>query len=509
VTDRHAPAGDLPADRWSAFADSAQDAHVCVDGQGRIVDWTRSAETLFGWTRDEASGRALPDLVLAEPERAAHLALLSSLAGEDPSSARARIEVAGQHRSGRPIALEVSICSSRAAGGVEICEVFRDVSSRHVVEQELARKRDVEMLGMFAASVAHDFNNALVAIMAFGEMLRESLPEGGQQQEDAGEIVSAARRGTALTRQLLSYTRRQHVEPRVIDTNDELESLLKVCRRLLREDVSLEVTIPQRLSRLHIDPAQLEQVLMNLVVNARDAMPQGGVLEISARNILLPAAGVDTPGLAPGKYVEIAVSDAGTGIEPAIQKRIFEPLFTTKPVGSGTGLGLANVLDIVSQAGGAITLTSELGKGSTFRLYFPRAVVATSLTLPSIRPAKNLRGTEAILVVEDDEAVRTVVRRVLQQAGYAVHASASPGEGLIMAEQSPPALLVTDVVLPQVSGVDLARRLLRTQPDLKVLLMSGYARAETTAGWLFLAKPFLPDALLLRVRQALDGTPID
>jgi CheY-like chemotaxis protein len=326
------------------------------------------------------------------------------------------------------------------------------------------------------------------------------------------EIRRAALRAADLTRQLLAYGRRQVLAPKVLDLNAVVANLEPMLRRLLGEDLELVADLDDNLGAVRADPSQLEQVILNLVVNARDAMPRGGRLTVATAGIELdPAALREHPGAAPGAYVALDVRDTGTGISPEVRAHLFEPFFTTKAIGKGTGLGLATVYGIVKQSGGFISVTTELGHGTTFRVHLPQVAGQP----PAVSPAADDRvkapdasGTETILIAEDEEAVRRLSRRALERQGYTVLAAPNALEALHAAESHAGAihLLVTDVVMPGMNGPDLARDLTRLRPDVRVLFMSGYAGEAKVQP--FLAKPFLPETLVKRVREVLDGVPL-
>jgi two-component system cell cycle sensor histidine kinase/response regulator CckA len=368
----------------------------------------------------------------------------------------------------------------------------------------------MDAIGQLAGGVAHDFNNVLSVILTYGELLIRQLREGDPIRADVEEIVAAGERAKALTRQLLAFSRRQVLQPRVIDLGDVVVTLVPMLRRLLGEDVALDVRRSQEPCRARVDPTQIEQVILNLAVNARDAMPEGGRLTIE-----VASAEVDEgPGaveLAAGTYVTLTVSDTGIGMDDATRVRMFEPFFTTKPLGKGTGLGLATVFGIVQQSGGAVTVRSAPGKGTTLTVHVPRTDALPSISQPL--PVMRLRGDETILLTEDDDQLRRLARVALQQHGYQVLEAANGGEALLLCEQHDGAiaLLLTDVVLPRMSGRHLAERLQPLRPAMKVLYMTGYTddaivRHGVDRGDVpLLQKPFTADELLGRVRRVLDG----
>jgi len=394
---------------------------------------------------------------------------------------------------------------------------FIDTTERRSLEAQIGQTSKMEAVGQLAGGVAHDFNNLLTVIMSYGAMLVERLGPG-EDREDVQEIAAAADRAAGLTRQLLAFSRQQVMQPRVMDINDVIGGLEKMLHRLIGEDVELEITLDPGVEAINADPGQLEQVLMNLVVNARDAMPGGGRLSISTSNSELSAesaAGTLNP--PDGEYVMLAVSDSGCGMTRAIQQRIFDPFFTTKEQGRGTGLGLATVYGIVKQSGGEIYVYSEVDRGTTFKIYFPRFTLSTE-ERPQDVPSKELtRGSESILLVEDDSNLRALVARVLKSRGYQVYVADSGVQALVIA--SDPATLldavITDVVMPGMNGRELVEKLLESRPGMGSLLMSGYTdddvlrRGVLHGETAFLQKPFTPDQLARKVRAVLDGAIVD
>ena len=380
-------------------------------------------------------------------------------------------------------------------------------------EEQLRQAQKMEAVGRLAGGVAHDFNNVLSVILSYGDLILEDLKAGEPMHADVQEIRKAAARGAGLTRQLLTLSRHQVNEPKVLALHDVLASMDKMLQRLLGEDVDLVLVRPPTEGRVKVDPSHIEQVILNLVVNARDAMPTGGKLTVETSNVELDDeyARSHLPAKA-GPYVMLAVSDTGVGMDRATQLHIFEPFFTTKGTGKGTGLGLSTVFGIVRQSGGSVWVYSEVGRGSTFKVYLPR--VEAELDVPTIPVAPaTLRGSETILIVEDEEQVRTLVLSVLRRQGYRVLPAAHPGEALLLGEQHPGAidLLLTDVVMPQMNGPELAKRLRAMRPELKVLCMSGYTdeaivrHGVLESGAAFIQKPLTPVSLTRKVREVLDA----
>jgi signal transduction histidine kinase/ActR/RegA family two-component response regulator len=380
-------------------------------------------------------------------------------------------------------------------------------------EEQLRQSQKLEALGTLAGGVAHDFNNLLSVIMGFAQISARSAGGDPTLQEDLGQINEAANRAAALVKQLLAFSRKQVLQPQIVDLNHIVSGVEKMLNRLIGEDVALKTQLEPRLARIKADPGQLEQVIMNLVVNARDAMPDGGTVLIQTRNVRLDARYERRPdAIAAGPAVMLAVTDTGIGMDETTRRRIFEPFFTTKPQGKGTGLGLSTVYGIVHQSGGSITVYSRPGEGCTFRCYFPPAVEPKS---ESVELAGNhdSHGHETVLVAEDEEQMRVLLRRCLVSRGYQVLEASHGREALEVAARhdGPIDLLLTDVVMPHMSGKELAQRLRSQRPGLRVLFISGYSdEAIERHGVLapdavFLEKPMQPDVLARTVRQVLDG----
>ncbi|MEJ7597831.1 MAG: response regulator [Kofleriaceae bacterium] len=409
--------------------------------------------------------------------------------------------------------VNVSVHRDAAGHAVHFILVVEDITERRTLEAQLRQANRVDAIGQLAAGVAHDFNNLLSVVVSYSEMLAEDLAPGDPMREDLEEIRTAGWRAVELTRQLLAFSRQQVLQPIIVDLSTIVGGMEKMLSRVLGEDVILTTSCPTSLASALLDPGQIEQVLMNLVVNARDAMPLGGALSIEAAEVELDAAFTsDHPEMRPGPHVMLSVADTGSGMDEATQARMFEPFFTTKEVGRGTGLGLATVIGIIRQSGGAIVVTSELGKGTRFKMYFPVVAGTAVPEIPLLRPhRRTFGGHETILLVEDEAAVRTLARTILRRYGYQVLEAQSGGDALLLCEQhpSPIHLLLTDVVMPRMSGRQLAERLLQVRPDMKVLYMSGHMDdAVVRHGVLdstisFVHKPITPEALIRKVRRTL------
>jgi PAS domain S-box-containing protein len=389
----------------------------------------------------------------------------------------------------------------------------RDVTDRKRLEAELRQAQKMEAVGQLAAGVAHDFNNLLTVINGYGEILQDTLPAGSQERDLAAEMVRAGERAAGLTRQLLAFSRQTVIAPRVLDVNTVVADVEKMLRRVIGEDVRLATSLQPGLGSVRADPGQLEQVLLNLAVNARDAMPTGGRLTISTREVFLDEDYARAHRDAhPGQYVQLSVADSGHGMDDATRARLFEPFFTTKGPGKGTGLGLATVYGIVTQAGGLVTVDSAPGAGATFRVHLP---VAEDTARPEESQAgiSTTPGTECVLVVEDEPAVRALARQVLESYGYTTLVAGDGQEAVrVCADHYGPIhLLVTDVVMPGAGGRVLAERLRTLRPGMRVLFMSGYTDDAVVRHGVqhaevhFLQKPFRAAALARKVREVLDA----
>jgi signal transduction histidine kinase len=405
---------------------------------------------------------------------------------------------------------------ARLAPAVE--RELREAAARHErneLENQLRQSQKMEAVGRLAGGVAHDFNNLLTAIMGYGQLMTMRMKADDPAHRDAEEILKAATRASFLTRQLLAFSRREVVQPQVVDLNPIVEDMSKMLGRLIGESVDLAVVTSPDLWWIKADPGHMEQVVMNLAVNARDAMPDGGRLTIETSNIDLGEAYVgEHVGLDPGPYVLLAVTDTGTGMDEETKAQIFEPFFTTKGRDSGTGLGLSTVYGIVQQWGGAIQVYSEPGWGSSFKVYLPRASEEARRATAREEPAEVPRGTETVLVVEDQDAVAAVMRASLQLYGYQVLEAHNGSEALVRAERydEPIHLVVTDIVMPVMGGPELATRIREVRPATKILFISGFSERAYSAhgtaepGVAFLQKPFMPETLARKVREVL-GPP--
>ena len=373
----------------------------------------------------------------------------------------------------------------------------------------------MEAIGRLAGGVAHDFNNLLMTIKGCSELLLDAFDRRDPRREEVEEILKAADRATSLTRQLLAFGRRQVLQPQILDLNSVVSNMNKMLRRLIGEDIQLITLLDPELWSVKVDPGMIEQVIMNLAVNSRDALPNGGKLTIETANVIHDEeyAGRHVS-VKPGYYAMLAVSDNGCGMDKETQSHLFEPFFTTKEKGKGSGLGLSTVYGITKQSGGNIWAYSEPGQGTTFKIYLPRVEVVAKAYKPKVRPSVAPGGIETILLVEDEEAVRSMVSKILQNKGYTVLEARHGNEAIEICERYEGSihLMVTDVVMPQMSGRELAERLAPVLPDMKVLYMSGYPdntivqHGVLEPGTAFLQKPFTLNALELKVREVLDAS---
>ncbi|MCE9584577.1 MAG: response regulator [Planctomycetes bacterium] len=402
-----------------------------------------------------------------------------------------------------------------AAGEVyRVTGLAKDITERRDLERKLLMSQKMEAVGRLAGGVAHDFNNILSVIIGYTDLLMEDLKPGEPMRAELDEILKAGHRAAGLTQQLLAFGRQQVLEPRLLDLDGVIEGIEKMLRRVLGEDINLHVRKSSDLRPVMADPGQVEQVLMNLVVNARDAMPHGGKLTIETGNVELDSTYASSRDVTPGPYTMIAVSDTGEGMNKETLARIFEPFFTTKEVGKGTGLGLSTVFGIVKQSQGSIWVYSEPGKGASFKVYLP-SVAGSPVLTESVVSAPGYDGTETILLVEDDDAVRSVAATILKRSGYRILEARDPEEAQMICDTTsePIELLLTDVVMPHLSGPALGKILAARMPGLKILCMSGYTDEAVIrhglleSGIAFLQKPLSPVSLSRKVREVLDAPP--
>jgi len=501
-----------------AIVRTSNDAIVSKNLAGEITSWNAAAERLFGYRAEEAIGQSInlliPSELLAEEQL-----LLSCLAAGDRVEHYETVRVR-KDRSLVHVSLSLAPILDSSGKVVGASKTARDLTAQREsaaalarTEEQLRQAQKMEAVGRLAGGIAHDFNNVLSVILGNSGLILGDLKPTDPIREDIADIQVAAYRAADLTRQLLLFSRQQVIAPRVVDLNANLAAMDKMVHRLVGEDVELVSLQGAELGRIHADPSNVDQVIMNLVVNARDAMPRGGKITIETGNVELDEDYArEHLGVQPGPYVMLAVSDTGCGMDQATQSRIFEPFFTTKAPDKGTGLGLSTVFGIVQQSGGNLWVHSEPGVGTTIKAYFPRVEAELESASPSPGSSK-LRGRETILLVEDQDLVRAVAQGILRRNGYCVLSARRPGDALILCEQHEGNidLLLTDVVMPQLSGVELARRISLMRPDLKVLYMSGYTddsivrHGVLESEMAFLQKPFTPASLAGKVREVIDA----
>jgi PAS domain S-box-containing protein len=498
-----------------AVVDDSPLAIIVLDLDLRITRWNPSAERVLGWTAQEMVGQSYR-AVIPEERWAEHTRLR-----EDALRGHVTMDVETERRrkDGSLVDVSISVTVLRDPGGAVrgFAVVIADITERLRLETRLRQTQKMEAVGQLAGGVAHDFNNLLTVITSYSGLLLQELPADSPLRADVQQIGSAARRAASLTRQLLAFSRQQVLRPQPLTLNTVVSGLEKMLRRLVREDIQIVTELDPDLGAVEADPGQLEQVIINLVVNARDAMPGGGTLTIRTCDAELDDAYVarhPEAAVVPGPYVMLSVGDTGTGMTPEVEARIFEPFYTTKAPGVGTGLGLATVYGIVKQSGGYIWVYSEPGHGTIFKVYLPRAGVGSEVGKPEKRPATTrLTGNESVLVVEDDSALRTVACRALRSYGYQVIEARNGRDALELCEnyEGPIHIVVTDLVMPEMSGGELASRIAARHRGIRVLLMSGYTRDEVArrsimrSGSAFIEKPFAADTLAAKVREVLDG----
>jgi two-component system cell cycle sensor histidine kinase/response regulator CckA len=497
--------------RFRALVENAEDSIQLATARGTLLYVSPSTERLYGRPAAEIEGRNVFELVHADDRERLTEQWQRCLD-------RPRVAIRGEFRLPRTdrFVETVRVNHLDDPGLKAVVTICHDITERRRLETRVHQTQRLEAIGRLAGGIAHDFNNILSAIHGFASIVHDELPPPSPLRADVQEILKAVERAANLTRQLLAFGRRQVLQPKVIDVGLYVRDLERMLRRILGEDMEIVLRVDEGAVTAKADPSQLEQVLINLVVNARDAMPTGGRITIRAAKVVVGAEDTrEAAELSPGSYALLEVSDTGIGMSKKVQDHIFEPFFTTKESGQGSGLGLATVFGIVKQSGGHIFVDSDPGSGSTFRIYFPASRepptrVATSSDLPPVK----LTGVETILLVEDENAVRSFVARALRQQGYQVLDASNGGEALLMAEQHPGIihLLLTDVIMPRVSGKQLAERLRGLRTDLRVLYMSGYAEeiiaphGVLEPGAAFIEKPLTAEALGRKVREVLDAS---
>ncbi len=492
------------------FVNCAPEAIVFLGNDGRVQRINPEFARLFGYAVEEAVGHHIDELVV--PVRLqAEAADLCQRAGSDEVI---NIETVRRRKDGSEVHVSLLATPVRVHGQqVAVLCIYRDISDRRRLEAQLARSQRMEAVGRLAGGVAHDFNNLLTIINGTADLLLGDLPQGDPLRADLMEITVAGSKAAALTRQLLTFSRKQLLQPVVVDLNEVVLDVIKMLRRVIGEDVQLVTTTQEDVALVKADPGQLEQVVMNLAINARDAMPGGGVLTLETSHVTVDEAKAAALVVAPGEYVKLTVADTGSGMDAAVLDRLFEPFFSTKLTdGRGSGLGLSTVYGIVQQSGGAIAVESQVGSGSTFRVYLPRSDEPVQRER-ALRTIAGPGGTETVLVVEDDMPIRLLVERVLVGAGYSVLLAANGCEALELLEEHGEQidLVFTDVVMPDMNGPQLVKRLAESWPKVAVLFTSGFTDDEVFRRGLgeqdanFIPKPYSAMALKQKVRALFDA----
>jgi two-component system cell cycle sensor histidine kinase/response regulator CckA len=504
--------------RFAGVLDATAEAIIAIDEAQRIVLFNTSAERIFGYTAAEVLGQPFdilvpPHLVEAHHQ---HIRAFAAVPERSQGMSERHGEFVGRRKDGTEFPTDASIAKLYQAGQTIFTIFLQDISARRQLEAQFLQSQKMEAVGRLAGGIAHDFNNLLTAITGYAELLLGDLDQVDPRRDDVAEIQKAADRAATLTRQLLAFSRKQILAPQVLDLNTVVASMDKLLQRLIGEDIDLVTILDPALGHVKADPGQFEQVIMNLAVNARDAMPQGGKLTIEMANADLDVQYTRQHlAVPPGSYVMLAVSDTGCGMDAETQSHLFEPFFTTKDAGKGTGLGLSTVYGIITQSGGTIWVYSELGQGTTFKIYLPR-VEAEADRVDLYSPvADTLTESATILLVEDESMVRTLVWRILDQHGYTVLEAPRGADAIAIAEQhdGPIHVLLTDVVMPEMSGHALAEQLAALRPGIQVIYISGYTdgaivrHGVLAADAIFLQKPFTPNDLVRKVCQVLDARP--
>jgi two-component system cell cycle sensor histidine kinase/response regulator CckA len=498
--------------RFRELADNVREIFFVLDPQTwRALYVSPAYESIMGRVQAEAYAGPFSWAAGIHPEDQERVLATAQESARTGAFATVVYRVVRPDKTMRWVRARATPVRDGAGQVVRLVGIAEDITDLKGTEAQLVQAQKMEAVGRLAGGIAHDFNNLLTVITSYGELQLDDLPAEDARRADLEEIVRAAREAAKLTRQLLAFSRRQVLDVTVLSLNDVVTNLNKMLMRVIGEDLDLALVLAPDLGAVRADPGQIEQVLMNLAVNARDAMPNGGKITIETSNVELTEDYVRThEPVLPGSYVLLAFSDSGLGMDEATKAHIFEPFFTTKEIGKGTGLGLATVYGIVKQSDGFIWVYSEPGHGATFKIYLPRVTEAAE-RLVATAPAPIRRGRETILLVEDDPAVRKVERAVLERLGYTILVADRPSVALeIAASGPPPDLLLSDVIMPEMNGRDLARQLQSKWPKLKVLYISGYTddavvrHGVLEAGVSFLQKPFAPEALAQKVGQVLD-----
>jgi PAS domain S-box-containing protein len=494
--------------------DTVVDGLVTIDRNGVIQSFNKACVGLFGYAADEVIGQNV-NILMPEPYHSQHDGYVAAyLETGVPKIIGIGREVMGRRKNGSTFPMELAVGTSPASGNHEFVGIIRDLAERHEAErqrEQLRQSQKMEAVGQLTGGLAHDFNNLLAIIIGNLDMLRE-IRDDPVTNELVRDALESALRGADLTRRLLAFARRQPLKPERVDISDVISAIVRLLARTLGENISIEMSLAPNVWPVQVDRAQFEAVIANLATNARDAMPRGGALLIDTRNGHLDAAyAAGHSEVTPGDYVVVEVSDSGTGIPPDVLSRIFEPFFTTKEQGKGTGLGLSMVFGFMKQSGGHVTVYSEVGKGTTFRLYLPRLAERVAVQEERSEQSASPGGSETVLVVEDNAGLRRIVMRQLRDAGYRVLEAADAEAAMEIIDSSEPIdLVLTDIVMPgAMDGRDLARVAVARRPDVRTLLTSGFPDARWNASGShtearLLSKPYRKEELRRVVREVLD-----
>ena len=499
-------------ERYRELVENAIDIIYTHDLEGNYTSVNRAGERITGYTRDESIGLSLVQTVAPEYLPKAREMIARKLSGEEITAYDLEIIT----KKGGRVPIEVNTRIIYENGNpVGVQGIARDITERKQLEDQLRQSQKLEGIGLQAGGIAHDFNNLLTVINGYGDLSLKRMSPSDPMRTNIEAMRDAGKRAATLTGQLLAFSRKQVLQPRVHNLNAVITDLEKMLRRIIRESIEFRTILDPTLENIKADPGQIEQVIMNLSVNARDAMPNGGTLTIETQNIHLDETYVGQHiNVVPGSFVKMTFTDTGEGMDEKIQRRIFEPFFTTKELGKGTGLGLSTVHGIIKQSGGDITVYSEVGQGTTFKIYLP--CVNETIQKPKwIGDEGDYSGTETILLVEDEEIVRNLVSQILTSYGYTVLEATGGKEALAIydtySDSEPVHLLLTDVIMPKMSGRELKDQVRMRHPFIKVMFMSGYTDESIThsgildLGAAFIEKPFSPAGLARKVREVLES----
>ena len=508
------------ATRRDAILKSSLDCIVTIDSAGLIMEFNPAAEQTFGYTRDEALGQQMANLIVPPSLRAAHeQGLKHYLASGEGPVLNTRIEITAIRSNGQEFPVELAITPFHLGGRAEFTAFIRDLTevkkseaTLRETERQLREAHKMEAVGKLAGGIAHDFNNLLTVVIGSSELL-ESTNDATLVNQLAADIKDSAQRAARLTRQLLTFSRKQVTELVAVDLNASVSNAEETLRRLTAAEIELKLDLEPNLRSILGDLAQIDQVVMNLVVNSGNAIEGTGQISVATRSVELGPDSMPNRDIPPGSYILLEVRDTGRGMTKEGQSRIFEPFFTTADIGEGTGLGLATLYGIVLECGGFMNVESDVGHGTTFSIYFPALDSPATPNEPELGAWNSAGGGETILVVEDENSVRSLISRILRSEGYNVLEASDGPQATSISEQMQTEtidLLVSDILMPNTDGRDLAQQLSSTRPDLKVLLISGFAENVTTenrphdSSTRFLAKPFVPSELKALVRDILD-----